>query len=135
MKGRVAVIVIFCLDLACSISLLSHQASAQGKKAPPAEPLMPKITVLNPLGTPPPIKLKPQAPRLDALDGKTIYFVNTGYLGTDRLMSVMMEWFRANYHKTNLEYRVSKTGMTEVDKELWAEISAKADAVVLGLGH
>jgi hypothetical protein len=117
------------------MSLLSTQASAQGKKTAPAEPQMPKITVLNPLGTPPPIKLKPQASRPDTLDGKTIYFVNTGYIGTDRLMSVMMEWFKANYHKTNVEYKVSKTGMTDVDKALWAEIGAKADAVVLGLGH
>ncbi len=34
-----------------------------------------KITVLNPLGQPPPIKLEPMAPRLDSLDGKTIYVV------------------------------------------------------------
>jgi len=135
MKWRVAVIAIFCIGFACSISLSSNQASAQGKKESPAEPQMPRITVLNPLGTPPPIKLKPQAARPDTLDGKTIYFVNTGYIGTDRLMSVMMEWFKAHCPKTNVEYKVSKTGMTEVDKDLWAEIGAKADAVVLGLGH
>jgi hypothetical protein len=86
---------------------------------------MPKITVLNPSGTPPPIKLKPQASRPDTLDGKTIYFVNTGYIGTDRLMSVMMEWFRANYPKTNVEYKASETGMTDVDKELWQRLLQK----------
>ena len=45
------------------------------------------------------------APRLDTLDGKTIYFVNTGYIGTDRLMAVMMDWFKTNYPKTNLVLR------------------------------
>jgi len=38
-----------------------------------------KITVLNPLGTAPPVRMKPQAKRLDTLDGKTIYLVNYGY--------------------------------------------------------
>jgi hypothetical protein len=117
--------------------MFSNQASAQANKAAPANrPVaMPKITVLNPMGTPPPIQLKPQAPRLGTLDGKTIYFVNTGYIGTDRLMSVMMDWFKANYPKTDVEYRVSKGGMTGVDKALWAEIAEKGDAAILGLGH
>ena len=137
MKLRIAVIVILCTGLCCSFATLSNQANAQAKKAAPASKaeVMPKITVLSPLGTPAPIQLKPQAPRLNTLDGKTIFLVNTGYIGTDRLMNVMTEWFKANYPKTNVEYRVSKGQMTNVDKELWAEIGEKADAVVLGLGH
>jgi hypothetical protein len=135
MKLRIAVIAILCIGLSCSVSILSNQVYGQGKKAAPAEPTMPKITVLNPLGTPPPIQLKPQASRLDTLDGKTIYFVNTGYIGTDRLMNVMMDWFKTNHPKTNVEYKVSKGGMTGVDKALWAEIGEKADGAILGLGH
>ena len=137
LRIAVAVIAILCMGLTCSVSILSNQVYAQGKKAAPANNpvVMPKITVLNPMGTPPPIQLKPQAPRLNTLDGKTIYFVNTGYIGTDRLMNVMMDWFKTNYPKTNVEYKVSKGGMTGVDKALWAEIGEKADAVVLGLGH
>ena len=72
---------------------------------------------------------------MDTLDGKTIYFVNTGFLGSDRLMAVMMDWFKVNYPKTTVEYKVSRGGMTGVDKALWAEIGEKADGVVLGLGH
>jgi len=137
MKLRIAVIVILCIGFCCSFATVSNQASAQADKATPASKsvVMPKITVLSPLGTPAPIQLKPQAPRLNTLDGKTIYLVNTGYIGTDRLMNVMTDWFKANYPKTNVAYRVSKGGMTNVDKELWAEIGEKADAVVLGLGH
>ena len=137
MKLRIAVIVILCMGLCCSFATLSNQAHAQATKAAPASnPVaMPKITVLSPLGTPAPIQLKPQAPRLSTLDGKTIYLVNTGYIGTDRLMSVMTDWFKAHYPKTNVAYKVSKGGMTNVDKDLWAEIGEKADAVVLGLGH
>jgi hypothetical protein len=137
MKSRIAVIVILCMGLCCSIATLSNQASAQAKKeAPASKPVaMPKITVLSPLGTPAPIHLKAQAPRLTTLDGKTIYLVNTGYIGTDRLMNEMTDWFKTNHPKTKVEYRVSKGGMTNVDKPLWAEIGEKADAVVLGLGH
>jgi len=136
MKSRVAVIALLCLGLGCSFSL-NHQAYAQAKKQAPARQpvVMQKITVLNPMGTPPPITLKPQAPRLDTLDGKTIYFVNTGYIGTDRLMEVMSEWFKANYPKTNVVVKVSKGGMTNVDKTLWAEIGEKGDAAIVGLGH
>ena len=137
MKLRIAVIVILCIGLCCSFATLSNKALAQATKATPAgnAEVMPKITVLSPLGTPAPIQLKPQAPRLSMLDGKTIYLVNTGYIGTDRLMSVMTDWFKANYPKTNVVYKVSKGGMTNVDKDLWAEMGEKADAVVLGLGH
>jgi hypothetical protein len=137
MKLRIGVILILCMGLCCGFASLSNQARAQAAKAAPAAKsvVMPKITVLSPLGTPAPIELKPQAPRLTTLDGKTIYLVNTGYIGTDRLMSVMTDWFKAHYPKTNVEYRVSKGGMTQVDKPLWAEMGEKADAVVLGLGH
>jgi hypothetical protein len=137
MKLRIAVIAVLCIGLCCSISALSNRANAQGMKAAPAtKPVaMPKITVLNPMGTPPPVTLKPQAPRLDTLDGKTIYFVNTGYIGTDRLMEVMSDWFKTNYPKTNIVIKRSRGGMTGVDKELWAEIAEKGDAAILGLGH
>jgi len=94
-----------------------------------------KITVLNPMGTPPPITVKPMAERLATLDGKTIYFVNTGYIGTDRLMDVMTEWFKTNYPKTNIVIKRSAGGMDRVDEKLWAEIGEKGDAAIVGLGH
>jgi hypothetical protein len=139
MKLRIAVIAILCIGLGCSVSMLSNQTYAQGKKpASATRPVvMPKITVLNPMGTPPPITLVPQAQRLGTLDGKTVYFINTGYIGTDRLMSVMMDWFKANYPKTNLVYKDNQSGagLAEVSKELWAEIAEKGDASIVGLGH
>lgn len=139
MKLHIAVITILCIGLVCSVSTLSTQTYAQGKRAASAnEPVvMPKITVLNPMGTPPPITLIPQAPRLGTLDGKTIYFINTGYIGTDRLMAVMMDWFKANYPKTNFVYKDNRSGagLAELSKDLWAEVSEKGDAAIVGLGH
>jgi hypothetical protein len=76
----VPVIAVLCLGLFCSYPSLNNQAQAQGKVVEQ------KITVLNPLGTPPPIKLKTMAPRPGTLDGKTVYLVDNGYLGTDNLL-------------------------------------------------
>ena len=139
MKLRIAVIAVLCIGLVCSVSVQSNQTYAQGKKSASSNrPVaMPKISVLNPMGTPPPITLMPQAPRLNTLDGKTLYFINTGYIGTDRLMAVMMDWFKANYPKTNLVYKDNQSGtqLSAVSKELWAEILEKGDAAIVGLGH
>ncbi len=139
MKLRIAVIAVLCIGLVCSVSMQSNQTYAQGKKAASSNGpvVMPKITVLNPMGTPPPITLIPQAPRLSTLDGKTVYFLNTGYIGTDRLMSVMMDWFKSNYPKTNIVYKDNKAGvgLAEISKALWTEISEKGDACIVGLGH
>ena len=139
MKLRVAVIAVLCIGLVCSVSMQSNQTYAKGKKAASSTGpvVMPKITVLNPMGTPPPILLIPQAPRLNTLDGKTIYFINTGFIGTDRLMSEMMDWFKAKYPKTNLVYKDNRSGagLAELSKALWTEISEKGDAAIVGLGH
>jgi hypothetical protein len=135
MKLRIAVIAILCIGLCCGISILSTQVNAQGKQATTAQKAvaMPKITVLNPMGTPPPIQRKAMAQRLDTLDGKTLYFVNTGYIGTDRLMAEMMAWFKTNYPKTNLVLRSGS--MSSITPALQAEIAEKADAAIVGLGH
>ena len=119
-------ITVLCLGLFCSFPSMKGQAQAASTE---------KITVLNPMGTPPPIQAKQMASRLNTLDGKTIYFVNTGYIGTDRLMAVMSDWFKANYPKTNIVIKRSSGGMTGVDKALWAEIAEKGDAAIVGLGH
>ena len=125
------IITVLCLCLFCSIP--ADQAQAQGKRAAP--PAMPRITVLNPMGTPPPVQLKQMAPRLTTLEGKNIYFVNTGYIGTDRLMAVMSDWFKANYPKTNIVIKESGAGVSAVSKTLWTEIAEKGDAAIIGLGH
>jgi len=139
MKLRIAVIAILCIGLVCSASMQSNQTYAQGKTAASSNGpvVMPKISVLNPMGTPPPITLIPQAPRLGTLDGKTIYFINTGYIGTDRLMSEMMDWFKANYPKTNIVYKDNQSGagLSSLSEPLWAEIAEKGDATIVGLGH
>lgn len=129
MKLRGVLIAFLCMGLTFSLWIMGSQANAETAASEQ------EITVLNPMGTPPPIQAKKMAPTLKTLKGKTIYFVNTGFIGTDRLMGEMINWFKIHYPDTKVVYRKSKGGMTRVDKALWAEIAKKGDAVVIGLGH
>lgn len=95
----------------------------------------PKLTVLSPMGTPPPIKLLGMAPRPKSLEGKTIYFVDDGFPGTDVLMKEMVAWFNQNIPGVTAVYRLKSGGFPQVDPALWAEIKSKGDAVVMGVGH
>ncbi len=104
----------------------------QVQAAPSAE----KLTVLTPLGHPPNIQLKKMAPRLNTLDGKTIYFVDDGFIGGDNLLYEMIDWFKANYPKTNVIYkRKGGMGFEAEDPALWAEMKEKADGIIIALGH
>ena len=94
-----------------------------------------KISVLNPKGNPPPIPLIPMAPRLDTLDGKTIYFVDIGYKGGASLLQEMINWFTKNMPKAKLVFREKAGSYADIDQKLWAEIKEKADAVVMAIGH
>ena len=132
MKWRVGIclVTVLCLGLFCGFTNQDGQVQAQGKTV--AE----KITVLSPMGKPPALQIKPLAPRLDTLDGKTVYLVNDGYLSTDILLDEMQAWFKANMPKVNTVYRLKGgQGFTAEDPKLWAEIKEKADAVVMGMGH
>lgn len=125
-----ALIAVLCLSLFCSLPTQSNQAQAQGKA------VQQKITVLSPMGKPPAIELKAMAPRPSSLDGKTVYLVNDGYLGTDLLLGEMQAWFKANMPQVNVVYKVKGGGgFTAEDPKLWAEIKEKANAVVMGMGH
>jgi hypothetical protein len=123
-------IVVLCVSLLCGLSAPNNVAQAQVKAVEQ------KITVLSPMGKPPSIELKAMAPRLDTLDGKTVYLVNDGYLSTDILLGEMQAWFNANMPKVNTVYKLKGgDGFTADDPALWAEIKEKADAVVMGMGH
>ena len=95
----------------------------------------PKITAMNPKGTPPPIRLVPMAPRIDSLEGKTVYFVDVRYVGADTFLKEMMSWFSANMPKVKLEFRQKAGAYAENDPQLWEEIRQKGDAVVMAIGH
>ena len=51
------------------------------------------------------------APRLDSLDGKTVYFVDTGFHGSDTLLEQMQIWFKET-RPTSRRFSGEKRGLT-----------------------
>jgi hypothetical protein len=74
------------------------------------------------------------APRLDSLEGKTVFLVNTGFHGGKEFMEEVREWFTRNRQSVKTELRHMKAGIFTDDPELWAEIKKNGDAVVFGVG-
>jgi hypothetical protein len=130
------VIAVLCLCLFCSYQTVNGQARRKAKASPTAgETADPIITVLNPLGTPPPLVLKAMAPRLNTIEGKRIYIVDDGYPGSDNLLLELEKGLKEAYPKTNFHYVKKNTFMSAKDDALWAEMQEKADAMVIALGH
>jgi hypothetical protein len=124
MKLRTAwsLIGMFCLGL---ITMLPGQAADD-----------PQISVYNPRGIPPAIELVPMAARLDSLEGKTIYFVDDGFLGGDILLNEMIAWFARNKPEVKTVFRKKGgRGFAAEDPVLWAEMKEKADGMVMATGH
>ena len=94
-----------------------------------------EILVMNPMGYPPTIKQLGMAPRLDSLDGKTVYLVDVRFDDGDILLQQMQDWFQDHMPQVNTAF-VRKSGVyTQDDAKLFQEMKDKADAVILGVGH
>ena len=125
MKKSISAVLITALYLGLFLSVQVQAAPAEQE-----------ITVLTPLGHPPNIQLKKMAPRLNTLDGKTIYVVDDGFVGGDNLLLEMVEWFKREMPGTNVLFRKKGgRGFDAEDPFLWAEMEKKADAMIIGIGH
>ncbi len=95
----------------------------------------PMMDIIHPFAQPE-VKLEPQsmAKRLDSLDGKTVYLVDTGFGGGYEFFQEAQQWFTHN--RPNIKtVLVKKEGNLFSDApKLWAEIKEKGDAVVFGVG-
>ena len=94
-----------------------------------------KITVLNPLGQPPVLKMLAMAPRLDTLDGKTIYVVDVKYPSTKPFMEELVKVLSETYPKTKWVLREKTESYFEDDPGLWKEIKAKGNGMLIAIGH
>ena len=95
------------------------------------------ITALNPAITPELAKRIPLAPRLDTLEGKTIYLVDTDWGGmgqNDGILQEMRTWFAEHMPDVKTIIKVKKGNFVTDDPALWKEIADnKGDGVVLGV--
>lgn len=95
-----------------------------------------KLRVLNP--TPPNrmVDRVPLTPRLDTLEGKTIFLVDIGWGGPEAAPSIYKEmkaWFEQNMPSVKVEVRGIKGSYMQDQPELWKEISEKGDAAMIGI--
>lgn len=95
----------------------------------------PKITVHNPLGQPPAIARVPMAPRIDSLEGKTIYIVDIGFTDTHQFFTEMRDLLAVKYPKTEWVVRTKIGTYFDDDPGLWAEIKEKGHGMIMGIGH
>jgi hypothetical protein len=94
-----------------------------------------KFTAVSPKGTPPPVHRYSMAPRLDSLNGKTIYLVDTGFFGGGLLLQQMQDWFQQNMPNVKTVFRKKAGGWAADDPPLWAEIKSKGNAAIMAIGH
>jgi hypothetical protein len=95
----------------------------------------PKITVFNPQGQPPAIARVPMAPRLDSLEGKTIYIVDINFTDTHQFFTEMQKLLSERYPKTSWVVRTKIGTYFSDDPKLWAEIKEKGHGMIMGVGH
>jgi hypothetical protein len=93
------------------------------------------ITVMNPEGPRPPIELKQLAPRLDTVEGKTIYVVSVNFTATDNWLHSLRELFEERIANCTAIFKVKRGNYGAADLELWDEIEANGDAMVMAVGH
>ena len=94
-----------------------------------------KITVLSPIGYPPKITRKTAAPRLESLDGKTIYLVDCRFDDSIELLKQVQAWFAE--HIPGVKTRIISLSATyqHDDPTTWEEIKHNGDAAIVGVGH
>jgi hypothetical protein len=75
------------------------------------------------------------AKRLDTLDGKVVYLVDTGFGGSYRFMQQLQKWM-GEHMPAVTTVRKRKPGNVFADDtdELWEEIKGRGDAVIIGVG-
>jgi hypothetical protein len=94
------------------------------------------ITVMNPAITEIPAKQVSLAPRLDSLQGKTIYLVDLNYEGINGtpVMGEIQAWFTKNMPDVKAVLKLKKGSYITDDPGLWKEIAdSGGDGVILGV--
>jgi hypothetical protein len=94
-----------------------------------------KLTVLNPVGYPPKVTPRQLAPRLESLDGKTVFLVDCRFDDSVELLKQVQAWFGG--HMPSVKTRlVSLNNMySRDDPQTWELIRNEGDAAIVGVGH
>ncbi len=120
---------------ACEIESWPGEIMERRVAAGDFDPAGKRIKVLNPRGTPPPIRLRPMAPHPASLEGRTIYFVDVRFMNGSVFLGEIQKIFAERFPGVKTVLRQKRGGYTEDDPELWAEIEANAGLMVMAIGH
>jgi hypothetical protein len=107
----------------------------QPGRARTANGVQTQLSVLNPLGYPPKVTGKSLAPRLDSLEGKTVFLVDCRFDDSVRLLEQVQAWF--SRHMPGVTTRMVSLANVygKDDPQLWAQIKQEGDAAIVGVGH
>ena len=94
-----------------------------------------KITVLNPVGYPPKVTPKKMAPRLDNLEGRTIYLVDARFDDSVILLEQVQAWLAERMPSVKTKLVQMSSVYTQDDPTTWEEIKKNGDAAIIGVGH
>lgn len=78
----------------------------------------------------------PLGPRLDSLEGKTLYLVDLGWGGPEAAPSIyeeMKAWFAQEMPSVKVEIRTIEGSYMADQPKLWKEISEKGHAAMIGI--
>ena len=121
------------VSLASLILVIAALAVAAYSPAQNAEKL---ITVMNPAVANKMVDRLPLSPRLDTIEGKTIYLVDIGWGGPQAAPSVYEEiqaWFAQNTPSVKTVIRRIKGSYESDDPDLWKEIKQNGHAALIGI--
>ena len=94
-----------------------------------------KITVLDPRGQSPLLRQTPMTPRIDSLEGQTVYLVHLNWPHTFPFTDELHKVLSTRYPKTKFILKRKKGAYAEDDPKLWAEIQDNGNAAIVSVGH
>ena len=92
-----------------------------------------KLTVHDPRGYPPKVVGKRLAPRLQNLDGKTVFLVDCLFDNSDVFMNQLQRWFGQHLPAVNTQIIKPRQSWVD-DPDMRTKIAADGSAAILGVG-
>ena len=92
-----------------------------------------KLTVHDPRGYPPQVTGKPLAPRLESLEGQTLYLVDCLFDNSEAFVDQLHAWFSEHMPGVDIK-RIQPRESWVDDPDMCAAIQQDGDAAVLGGG-
>lgn len=93
------------------------------------------LSVLNPVGFAPRITRKALVPRLDTLDGKTVYLVDCRFDDSDVFLKQMQAWLAQHMPAVRTVLKPISSVYLNDDPATWEEIRTRGHAAIVGVGH